>query len=214
MTILSVIQNRRITEVLHFTTNRGLLGVLDRKALLPRAQLGKESRLEYILKNNCDIRRDGLWVNHNSLSVTKINGRFFDYSRGIHRGDTSLWWAILAFAPEVLAHDDVEFCTGNNIWPRVLRSGGVDGFERMFAASVPGTYNSTIFRSRSLGDSETTSDQAEVLYPGALSIDHLTAVYFAEQEHADMFVAQATTLRTELPSCSIIVNANQFEASR
>jgi len=210
MTIAARVSELGIAEILHFTTSNGALGVLAEAALLPRSQLKDSQNLEFILKHNCDTRKDPAWIGYSSMSISKINSKFMSYSEYQHSHEPDLWWCILAFSPKILSHPGVVFVSGNNTWPRAIKQAGEQGLERMFAASVPGTFGSTITRSRSLPANQPTSAEAEILYPGRLSIDYLTHAYFKDSLHADHFHAQAHTLGVELPDSACIVDEAQF----
>jgi hypothetical protein len=166
------VTTHKITEVLHFTTNSGILGILGEKALLPRSELKASQTLEFILHNNCDVRKDPEWTGHNSMSLTKINSSFFSFSERRHAAHADLWWCILSFKPDILSHGDVVFVSGNNTWPGAVKSKGLPGLKKMFAATVPGRYGSTIFRSPGVPINQPTSIEAEVLYPGKLRALH------------------------------------------
>lgn len=208
--VSKLIAARKITEVLHFTTDNGVIGVLTTGYLIPRAQLRQEEQLEYILTPNCDVRKDPQWTNYNSLSISQINTQFFDFSEREHGATRDLWWCILAFDSVILTHPKVWFSTGNNIWPRSLKSTGADGFARMFAEEVPGRYNSIVRRNAGLPDNVPTSFEAEVLYPGRISIEHLSRVYFRTQDHADHFLAVARTLQVHLADGITCVAPQKF----
>ena len=49
-------KGRGISEILHFTTNRGLLGTLVSKKLLSRYRLTDDKLLQHILYPNAAIR--------------------------------------------------------------------------------------------------------------------------------------------------------------
>ncbi len=57
-TIDEFIAARGITEVLHFTTNHGLLGIFARGALLSRDDLTVDELLESVRLLNCAQRKD------------------------------------------------------------------------------------------------------------------------------------------------------------
>lgn len=216
MPIPDVIGGREITEVLHFTTNRGVLGMFAMGALLPRRELPQEHYLEHVYKPNSPTRKDPAWTGHSSLSISRVNTEFFGVSRRWH-SHTDTWWAIIAIDPSVLAHEDVMFVTTNNIYPRRRRSPGVDGLEAMFADEVLGRYDTRHTRQPGTPKSWTTDVQAEVLYPGRLSTRFVTCVYVVSNDHADLVASQydilrgrgdATDTRLELP---ISVRPDLFE---
>lgn len=214
MTVSNFLSERGIREVLHFTTRDGALGVLTTRSLIPNAELTKEQRIEFILKSNCEVRKDPRWTGHNSLSISTINSQFLQFSRTRHAEDPDLWWCILSFDPIILTHSDVVFCTGNNTWPRSRRLTGGEGVLAVFADSVPGRYDSTIHRPADMPPNFPTCDQAEVLYPGRLPLDFLRRIYFETQDHADIFLAWNQTLRVGLPDSVAEVSPGLFRGPR
>lgn len=134
MTLQDVIRDRRIEEILHFTTNKGLIGILDSGSVLSRERIHANERLEHILTPNTPIVKDAGWIDYVNLSITRINTELFQISSG--RWHQDVWWAILAFNPVILTHKGVYFVTANNIWPRARRAGGAEGLEALFAPKV------------------------------------------------------------------------------
>src|SRR5882762_5509183 len=120
------IQERGITEVLHFTTNLGLLGILTTRQLKSRALLETDQYLEFIFTPNAAIRRDKPWSDHVSLSISRANPSFFEISQRWHQLE-HIWWCILSFDPEILTHDGGWFVTTNNSWTGAIRGKGLEG---------------------------------------------------------------------------------------
>jgi hypothetical protein len=206
-TIAEIIRQREITEVVHFTTNHGVLGMFADGRLLSRQHLPTNKYLEHVYRPNASVRKDPDWLDYISMSISRVNTRFFGYSRGWER-EVETWWAIVALDPAILAHDGVVFTTTNNIYPSCRRAPGADGLEAMFATEVEGLYQKVLQRTSDMPASWTTDDQAEVLYPAELSTSYLRDVYTATHEHADIVASQydmlvargdASDPRTELP---------------
>lgn len=183
MTIKNYYEQRHITEVLHFTTNKGLLGILDSRSLKSRHRLSDDQRLEYILKLNTPRVMDREWLDYVNLSISRINSTLYDISSGKWHDD--VWWCILSFEPAILTHDDVEFVTTNNIYPAAKRSRGLLGLENLFSDRVYGRYHTPIDRYDGMPDSFPTCEQAEVLYPGEITTDFLQRIYVATDEEQD-----------------------------
>ncbi|WP_086775383.1 DarT ssDNA thymidine ADP-ribosyltransferase family protein [Vibrio coralliirubri] len=202
------ISSKDITEVLHFTTNRGLLGTLRTGGVLPNNELKQEDTLAFIFKQNSKERkeRDRRWLNYVNLSLTKLNFEFFDYSKFIHQ-NVDMYWAILSFSPEILTHSDVYFTTTNNIYPSCIRGVGREGFEQMFNDPVEGKFQKKISRDKSLLPSMTTCEQAEVLYPGKLETKYLNKIYVATEEDKSSVMAQMMALST---SAQVEIAPNKF----
>ena len=190
MTIAEIVERRGITEVVHFTTGRGLTGVLDTKAVLSRARVKAEERLEYIIQLNCPTVLDEAWEDFVNLSVTRINRSLFKSSSRKWHPDHS--WALLAFDPVILEHKGVVFTTTNNAYANVVkRASGPEGLEALFAKRIPwGYYGSICTRGRDMTDNLATDEQAEVLYPESVSTEFLQTIYVAEHTHADAVCAQ------------------------
>ncbi|MCX4856653.1 DarT ssDNA thymidine ADP-ribosyltransferase family protein [Streptomyces canus] len=183
-TIDSIIRTRGIAEVLHFTTNNGLLGILGTASVQSRKRLPEERYVEHILKFNCATRKDRPWLDYVNLSISRINDWMFDSSERWHEVD-KVWWAALSFAPSILTDPGVYFTTTNNIYPAVRRGTGPDGLGALFAPEVRGRYSERIVRGVSYPPNWTTDRQAEVLYPAQLSLTELQRIYVREEHHAD-----------------------------
>ena len=208
MSIADVVASRRITEILHFTTNRGLLGILAMGFVKSRKRLPDESQLEYLFLPNTDYRKDTEWVDYVNLSVSQVNKRFLAWSRRRPRSER-LFWCILAFDPAILGHPGVLFATTNNIYSGVMRGASGRDLNALFAERVHqwGPYH--VNRSGRHQDHFPTCEQAEVLYPKALSIEHLTRVYVTDGETQDEVHAMLGMLG--LNSVDVIVEASMFQ---
>lgn len=207
MTIQEIIATRGISKVLHFTTSNGLLGMLAGKppSLLPRAQVKGQEHLEFIMSLNAPIRKDTAWLNYSSLSIERINKYFFKYSSDIHP-DT--FWVILAFSPQILTHPGVYFATTNNIYYDVIREQGSQGLQRLFAPTIQNR-SQTIYRKDTHLPSYPTDIQAEVLYPGPLSLEHLLKIYVKNSESKKLIDAQLMTLHQQY---EVIISPENFNA--
>jgi hypothetical protein len=195
MTISTVIERREIPEVLHFTTNRGLLGMLaGETGILSRERLTYEKYLEHVYRPNATVRRDDRWLDFVNLSITHINTEFFGHSTRWHQ-DEDVWWCIVALDPEILTHEDVLFATTNNMYTGCARGAGEEGLENLFAERVTLWPGHTITREAHLALSETTCHQAEVLYPGQVAVEHFRRIYVATPRHADIVGSQSEILR-------------------
>jgi hypothetical protein len=192
MTIQAIIDERSITEVLHFTTHRGLVGTLASRALKSRHRLPKDQYLQHILHVNAAVRPEASaffdksdnWLDYVNLSISEINRRYFEFSEKWH-ADGDVWWAILAFDAAVITHENVVFATTNNAYDLCQRARGVEGFEALFAPVV-GRKTPSWRALRGIRSAElATCEQAEVLYPGSVSTDYLRRVYVREEEYQD-----------------------------
>jgi hypothetical protein len=178
---------RAIIEVLHFTTNKGAVGIFSTGAVLSRDSLEREQHVQHIYTPNCDNRlKDADWTGYVNLSISRVNKQMLSTSQGWHSTE-DLWWLVLAFDVDLLADQDVYFVTTNNTYTNcLLRGTGVSAMERMFAQSVEwGWYGSRKTRYAGMPDAWTTDPQAEVLYPDRVPLHHLRAAYVYEEEHSD-----------------------------
>lgn len=180
MSIAAAARDRGITEILHYTTSRGVLGILASGALKSRKRLPKDKYLEHIWAPVCAVRYDPEWLDYANLSISDINSALFTIASGTwHAGE--YWWGVLSFDPEILDHEGVYFATTNNRYPSATRGAGLEGFEALFAERVAwGHYGSIRNRSSSQPPRQPTDPQAEVLYPAELSTTHLQRIYVSD----------------------------------
>jgi hypothetical protein len=197
VTINGYVDERGIREVRHFTTNRGLAGILATQTLLSRKRLPEESYLEHIFTPSCDTRKDHKYLDTISLSVSKINASFFNICSGSWHASSDIWWVILAFDPSVLAHPGVIFTNTNNIYTNVKRGEGVNALRAMFADEIRPYIpppNKIIRRINRPVDCP-TDPQAEALYPERLSTEHLLRIYVRFPQHEEKVAATMDAVR-------------------
>jgi len=207
MKVKDIIQARGIAEVLHFTTHKGLLGILHSGFVKSRKRLPAEVQLEYIYTPNAIYRKDRNWLDYVNLSITRINHQFFTSSCRWHR-ESELWWCILSFDPVILTHSSVHFATTNNFYPSVIRGVGAAGLENLFATRVAGRYGNIQQRPTNCDDAVTTCNQAEVLYPKELSIDFLQRIYVENGDDEDEVHAQLALVGKSL--LQVVVDPEKF----
>lgn len=207
MTVLNLANERGVSEIVHFTTNKGLLGILYTKLLRSRARLADDQRLEHILKLNSATRKDTDWLDYVNLSVSQINTWFFNCSGRRHAYD-DIWWAILAFSPEILNHEGLVFASTNNIYTSVRRQVGDDGFQALFAPTITRWVGNVVPRPVSHPSYLTTCEQAEVLYPGEVSTEWLRRIYVRSEDHVDEVHAQISGVGHR--AVEVVVDASKF----
>lgn len=190
MTINDIASQRKITEVLHFTTNEGLLGILYSRALKSRQRLPKEKQLEYIYKPNAVFRKDIDWLDYINLSISQINYQFFEVAANRWHRNRNIWWCILSFKPIILSHMGVIFTTTNNIYSGVKRATGVEGLLALFDDRIEQWSGKIVTRDVGLPENFPTCRQAEVLYPGEVSTEYLQRVYVTTGEDHDEICGQ------------------------
>lgn len=210
MSIVDYISERGIEEVVHFTTNSGLTGIVAQEAIKCRKLLKDDKHLEHIYKQSCPDRdRDSAWHGYVNLSITRINARLFNIAAGNWHYGLDGWWCILGISPEILDHDGVYFTTTNNIYPAVKRACGLAGLQAMFSPTVAGIYSRPVPRYPGQSDAETTCVQAEVLYPGQVPLSFVRKIYLRDAEHVDAALAMMATFQVNPIEC--IVDHSRFQ---
>jgi ssDNA thymidine ADP-ribosyltransferase, DarT len=192
VTISDEIDYRGICEILHFTTNRGIVGTLAKKALLSRYRLPQEAYLQHVLRLNAEHRQEGMayfdksqnWLDYVNLSISEINVRYLKVSKKWHSLE-DIWWGILSFSAELITHEGVNFSTTNNSYPSCLRKAGKDGFNALFADEIIRKPGWIVFRGRRPPNLP-TCEQAEVLYPKEVPASMLRKIYVEHPEHHDL----------------------------
>lgn len=216
MTIVEQCALRGITELLHFTTNRGVVGTLYSGALISRRRLPEEKYLSHVLALNSPTRREEDadfdksedWLDYVNLSVSEINTSFLGFSRNWHR---DLWWAILSFDSIIAGHEGVYFATTNNSYDRCIRMPGDNGFSGLFAPLVHRKSPSWSIQRVQRADRLTTCQQAEILYPGAVSLEYLRKIYVSEEDH---YYSVYSMLRTaSVQGVEVVVDTSKFRGA-
>lgn len=210
MTIAEIIAKRGISRILHFTTNNGLLGTLASHRVLSRRRLPREKYLEHVYTPNCQVRFDPGWIDYVNLSIQRINSVFFDICANKWHAGGDVWWCVLSFDPVILTHKDVWFATTNNRYTGVAREKSAAGLEALYAPRIVQYTGSTVARRRGQDSAEPTCRQAEVLYPGSLSIEYLRNVFLPTEEHADLLAGQMCALNFDEDVISYTVDRSIF----
>ncbi len=190
MTINEIFRQRQITEILHFTTNEGLLGILYSRFIKSRQRLPKEKTLENIYKPNAAFRKDKKWLDYVNLSISRINYQFFDVSANRWHRDRNIWWCVLSLDPVILSHPGVYFATTNNMYTGVRRNTGAKGLNALFDSSIIQWAGQIVRRNPDLQAKFPTCSQAEVLYPEELPTKFLQRVYVSTGEDHDDICGQ------------------------
>ncbi|WVG79712.1 hypothetical protein VYI59_21925 [Klebsiella pneumoniae] len=114
MDIEQFILEKGISEILHFTTERGLTGCAGTGLVLSRKALNEEQFLSYIASPVSSERKEAQdtfnkdedWLDYINLSISEINTSYFNAARNWFRGEDR-WWCIMAFDPIILTHPKV-----------------------------------------------------------------------------------------------------------
>ncbi len=180
MTVAERARERGIEKVVHYTSERGVMGAVAKGELLSRKQVEDDPEIAFIYEGIWE-RKDHAWVDYISLSVSRINVDLYQRSRN-HFPD--FWWAVMSFDVEVLDHEGVCFTTTNNIYEDVCERGqGLDGFEALFQDSVAWGYRGSVrHRLQTHDDAWPTDRAAEVLYPTRLPLEFLRTLYLPDRD--------------------------------
>lgn len=206
MSVEQIIAAREIREILHFTTQFGLTGILHHRLVKSRNLLPEDKSLQYILKLNTTRNMDPAWKSYVNLSISRINSELFGHSKRWH---PDVKWRVLAFDPIILTHADVHFVTTNNAYFMHLERGtGPDALEKLFQPRVNGVYGSQAQRTPDMHASWTTDVQAEVLYPTQLSTDYLRRIIVPTQADAETVAGKIASLGH--PAVSIDIDPEAF----
>lgn len=184
--VVDAARARGVEEIVHFTTLPGAVGILGAQAVMTRSTLPEQKYLEYVYRPNAvnpQRNLDRAWHDYVNLSISRINDWMFAFSAREHAHEKASW-LIFSFSPEVLGDPGVVFTTTNNIYPACRREEGLPGFEAMFDDPVVGRYATEHHRA-GLPDHWTTDRQAEVLYPGDLSLGRLQRIYVEHEVALD-----------------------------
>lgn len=216
MTLADNLRKRQITEVLHFTTQRGIVGILASRELQSRHRLPQDKYLAHVLHVNAATRPEAAsffdktqnWLDYVNLSVSEINRRYLEVSQRWHRDATHIWWGILGFDAGIMTHDGVFFATTNNSYePYCARAMGEEGLSALFAPRIQRKNGWSVAR---VGrpDHLPTCEQAEVLYPGTVSTDHLRRIYVADGDHHDQ--TRGWLREFELSDIEVVIDPRKF----
>ena len=217
MTLHDVITRRQIVSVLHFTTNRGLVGTLAVGGLLSRHRLAEEHYLEHVLHVNsahrpeasADFDKSENWLDYVNLSISEINTRFLHVSKRWHN-NSSVSWCIMDYCTGTMEHDGVFFATTNNSYPLCRRQTGLAGLQALFAGTInrkPGWMALRADRPPHLP----TCEQAEVLYPRAISNAFLQRIYVEHAVHQDVVRGWLQDFSVE--GVDVVLSPNKFRGS-
>lgn len=215
MSIDHLIKEKEIEEVLHFTTNNGIVGILATGYLRSRFKLSEDQYLQHILFPNSSNRPEESiyfdkkenWLNYINLSISEINSRYFQVSDRWHN-TKNVWWGILAFDPVIMGHDGVYFATTNNSYDYCKRGIGVDGFNALFASLIKCKPNWNILRIRR-SNKLPTCEQAEVLYPQRISTKFLKTIYVSDESSHDAVFGWL--LEFNLPNVNVVISEEKFK---
>jgi len=215
MNLNKLIEAKKIKEVLHFTTNNGIVGILATGFLRSRFKLAEDQYLEHILFPNAAFRPEESisfdkkenWIDYVNLSISEINSRYFQVSGKWHN-TKNIWWVILAFDSVIMEHDGVYFATTNNSYDCCKRGSGVSGFNALFSPLVQRKTTWNVQRGNR-SDQLPTCEQAEILYPQKVSTQFLRTVYVTDESHC--YAVLGWLLEFDLQNVEVVISKEKFK---
>lgn len=209
------IAQRGITELVHFTSNHGLVGILTQGSILSRRALPKEDHLAYISAPTSATRMEAAshfdkkedWLDYINLSISEINRRYFKFASERWHVTGDRWWVLLSFNTALLQDDGVYFSTTNNVYESTIRAKEVKGLDSLFADSIARKSSWTV-RRLDRASRLTTCEQAEVLYPNPLPLSFLERIYVTDEDRSDVVEGWLTYYK--VTGVSVIIDASKF----
>ena len=208
--VATLVSELGITEVLHFTRDSGLLGIAAKGAVLARKHLDGDKYLKHIYRPNAKLRRDIMQLEYVNLSIERVNASFLDISMNKwYRDEEDLFWCVLAFKPEVLAHPGVMFVTTNNMYTGAVRALGAAGLRALYEPTIAQWTGKIVRRTGEMKGAWPTCRQAEALYPDALPLTYLTKIYVRDEVDGDRVHGVLKTFG--LKKVPVLVNSSMFK---
>lgn len=215
VTIEDIVAARGISEILHFTSNHGLVGIFTLGCVLSRRALPGEDHLAHVAAPTSATRQEAAsyfdkeqdWLDYINLSISEINRSYFKFASQRWHTTGDRWWVILAFKPSILSLEGVYFSTTNNVYENTSRASGAEGLKALFSDKTdrkPGWTVKRLSRAANL----TTCEQAEVLFPNPLELSHLQAIYVANEDHSDL--VEGWLAYYKILGVSVIINEGKF----
>lgn len=203
------INTRGVAELVHFTTNHGVLGALFTRYVRSRQRLEGDRMVEYLFRPNSKFRKDAAYLDYVSLSIERINSHFYGISSGSWHGSEDIFWVVLSFDPEIMNHEGVIFSTTNNIYTSVRRGLGTAGYAALYEQRVAHWNGRYVDRQADLPASWPTCEQAELLYPGEIATQFLRRVYTRSSlEQSEVKGFLKATFHDDI---EVVVDASRFE---
>lgn len=217
MTVEDIIRARGIEEVVHFTSNHGFVGCLGVNKLLSRRRLPEEDVLIHVIARTSPVIFESAewfdksedWLDFVNLSISELNSHYFRFASERWHTNNDRYWILMSFDPVIMGHGGVYFSTTNNVYEHTRRGKGAEGLEALFAPVIRRKGASwKAVRTNGRADRLPTCEQAEVLYPVAVTMDYLRKVYVREGDHAD-FVEMALK-QFKRQDVQVIVSEKKF----
>lgn len=175
------VMQRGITRLCHFTPSRNLAYIINGDVgILATQRLQEDERSLY---NPTDLQRHDGHSDHICCSIEYPNAWYFDHAKS--RELLFRDWVVLLIDPRYLWEEGTRFCPRNASAGFGRQVGpGIEAFCEMFSGSVPGAYGRTFTRGESHLECSPTDDQAEVLVPDRIAIEHIKGVAVSSDTQA------------------------------
>ena len=186
----TVIQQRGISRLVHFTPLNNLFSIIEMQAVVARdrvLRIAKERADQFLLDYvnfNDSVRLDGR-TSYINLSIEHPNTTLF--SRFRERYTICDVWCVLQLVPQCLGLPGALYCVGNAASSRVRSCGTgatIDHLLALFADKVVtgNQYGQRTLTRVNLAACYPTDPQAEVLVPGEIDLSLVKSVAFEDEQ--------------------------------
>ncbi|MEB7038675.1 DarT ssDNA thymidine ADP-ribosyltransferase family protein [Staphylococcus gallinarum] len=207
--IQSIIKERNITRLCHFTKSKNLPFILGEGMDSENGILANSfiSDLSYL--NKTDENRFDKHEEYICTSIQYPNCYYF--STVVKKSQEEIFneWIILGINPNIIS-DTTKFCQVNAATKggRMVRKGN-DAFESIFNKKVTG--KKTLDRNNLYPKNVPTDIQAEVLIYGKIPKQQITSLIFPTEEHAKREILRLELCGVSISDYEIIVSKCLFE---
>ncbi len=213
-----IIEERKITDLIHFTPTKNLYGIFEQGEIMSRARLEKLDVklfdiLDYIQFTD-DIRLDD--KNYINLSLSIPNTYLFSKFKEKTKHDPTITWCILKIDPKHIYEEGTLFAVTNAASNAAKRQFGISGdiekFKQLFLPEIQiDTYNGPrIIKRGNIKDKYPTDVQAEILVKDSIPLNSIKQVCFFNHEDLAKTKAALKEFNTE----KFVVDTQIFNPNR
>ena len=178
-------QQRKITDICHFTRIENLQGIFS-EGLLPRAELDKRpEHLRPIFPD--DLRLDNN-RNASCLSISFPNYKMF-YLKRLQSRDHALW-AVIVYDYSVLTRLNCVFTLHNAATAGIVKENIQTRNTAENLAELFGDFGAIKRNNLRIPDNYPTNPQAEVLIYETVPVNYIKEVNFYDQESAELWMQE------------------------
>jgi DNA-directed RNA polymerase subunit RPC12/RpoP len=216
--IRSFVVQRGISRIVHFTSFPSLVAILKTGQLMSRLEMDRYrmTHPDDVICQNFHSNDEGRWdkrLECINMSIERINTRLLWTMQQRQENVGRDPWCILEVDPTCIEKAGVLFTVANAASRYVRLHGtasGIDGLAAMFADTIVSgkqtetheTETYTVTRSYKSPRNRPTDPQAEVLVPGALSIEMLDGIVFksvSDRDYAKSKLMKDFPILREIP---------------